>query len=132
MSGSNEASVAASVRNVIGTHTQAQDAGRTDDVVALYAKDAVLELPGTDPIQGQDAIRAAFEGWTPVTPQLHIVSNTVITSSTEDEATATSDAAFLQRGEAGWAVQVIGHYEDTFRLIDGAWLLQRRSTTYQA
>lgn len=47
---------------MIGTHTQAQDAGRTD------------------------------------------------------EATATSDVVFLQRGESGWAV---------------TWLHRRRKTTYQ-
>jgi ketosteroid isomerase-like protein len=130
MSGSNEASVAASVRNVIGRHTQAQDAGRTEDVVALYTKDAVLDVPGIGHYQGQDAIRTAFEGWTPSTPQLHIVTNTEITSWSEQEVTAASDAAFVQRSDTGWAVQVVGHYQDTFRLVDGAWLLQSRITTY--
>lgn len=52
MSESTEAWVVAGVRAVIRTHTQAQDAGRTDDVVALYTPDAVLELPGMDPIEG--------------------------------------------------------------------------------
>src|SRR3546814_2606084 len=60
-----EASVATGVRAAIGAHTQAQDAGSTDDVVALYTKDGVLELPGADPIEGHDAIRAAFQGWAP-------------------------------------------------------------------
>ncbi|WP_232838550.1 nuclear transport factor 2 family protein [Streptomyces geranii] len=131
MSESTQAWVAAGVRAVIGTHTQAQDAGRTDDIVALYTPDGVLELPGTDPLQGHDALRAAFKGWEPELPQLHLVTNTVVTSSTADEATATSDVAFLQRGEAGWAVQVVGHYEDEFTRADGTWLLSRRKTTYQ-
>jgi uncharacterized protein (TIGR02246 family) len=132
MSESTAAWVAAGVRAVIGAHTQAQDAGRTDDVVALYTPDGALELPGMDPIEGHDALREAFKGWAPTQPQLHLVTNTVITSSTEDEATAASDVAFLQRGESGWAVQVVGHYDDTLRLHDGTWLLHRRSTTYQA
>lgn len=132
MSGSTEATVAAGVRATIGAHTQAQDAGRTEDVVALYTKDGVLELPGMDPLEGHDAIREAFQGWAPTQPQLHIVGNTVITSWDDEAATALSDAAFFQRGEAGWAVQVVGHYDDTFKLEDGVWKFHRRATTYQA
>jgi len=132
MSESNQAAVAAGVRNVIGVHTQAQDAGRTDDIVALYTKDGVLELPGADPIEGHDALREAFQGWAPVTPQLHIVTNTVLTSWSDKEASAVSNVAFTQRGESGWAVLVVGRYEDTFRLEDGTWLIRHRSTTYQA
>ncbi|MET7335398.1 nuclear transport factor 2 family protein [Nonomuraea sp. NPDC005650] len=126
-----EALVALGVRAVIGAHTQAQDAGRTDDVVALYTPDGVLELPGAAPIEGHDALREAFKGWAPTKPQLHLVANTVLNSWTEDEATAVSDVAFLQRGESGWAVQVIGRYVDTMRRQDGTWRLARRSTTYQ-
>ncbi|KPI27754.1 nuclear transport factor 2 family protein [Streptomyces sp. NPDC054950] len=131
MSESTQAWVAAGVRAVIGAHTQAQDAGRTDDVVALYTPDAVLELPGTDPLQGHDALREAFKGWAPTRPQLHLVTNTVVTAPGPDEATAASDVAFLQRGESGWAVQVVGRYDDTLRRVDGTWLLRRRKTTYQ-
>jgi uncharacterized protein (TIGR02246 family) len=132
MSESTEAWVAAGVRAVIGAHTQAQDAGRTDDIVALYTPDGVLELPGMDPVEGHDALRETFKGWAPTQPQLHLVSNTAITSWTRDEATAVSDVAFVQRGESGWAVQVVGRYEDTLRRHEGAWRLQHRSTTFQA
>ncbi|MGH1553819.1 nuclear transport factor 2 family protein [Streptomyces sp. L7] len=88
--------------------------------------------PGHGPGRGRDAIHAAFKGWEPVQPQLHLVTNTVVTSTGEDEARALSDVAFLQRGEAGWAIGVVGHYDDTLRHQDGTWLLHRRKTTYQA
>ncbi|MFJ9629975.1 nuclear transport factor 2 family protein [Streptomyces sp. NPDC091280] len=132
MSESTQAWVVAGVRAVLGAHTQAQDAGRTDEIVALYTSDAVLEIPGMDPVEGRDAIHAAFKGWEPTQPQLHLVTNTVVTSTGEDEARALSDVVFLQRGEAGWAVGVVGHYDDTLRRQDGDWLLHRRTTTYQA
>ena len=132
MSEATEAWVAAGVRAVLGAHTQAQDAGRTDDIVALYTSDGVVEMPGTDPIEGHDALRAAYKGWEPTKPQLHLVANTVITSWTENEATAVSDVAFLQRGESGWAVQVVARYDDTLRHQDGEWRLSRRKTTFQA
>jgi uncharacterized protein (TIGR02246 family) len=129
MSRSTEAWVG--VRAVLGAHAQAQDAGRTDDVVALYTSDAVLEIPGMDSIEGHDAIRDAFKSWAPTQPQCHLVANTAVTSSSEDEVTAVSDVTFLRRGEAGWAVQIVGHYDDTLRHQDGEWLLHRRRTTYQ-
>jgi ketosteroid isomerase-like protein len=132
MSESTEAWVVAGVRAVLGAHTQAQDAGRTDDIVALYTSDGALEAPGFGTIEGHDALREAFTGWAPTQPQLHLVSNTAVTSWTEDEATAKSDVAFLQRGESGWAVRIVGHYEDTLRRDGDGWLLHRRKTTYQA
>jgi len=132
MSEPTKASVAAAVRDVLGRHTQAQDAGRTEKVVELYTSDAVLEMPGADPVEGYEALRNAFSGWAPTQPQLHLVTNTVVTAKSPDEARATSDVAFLQRGETGWAVQVVGHYDDTLRLESGEWRLSRRATTYQA
>ncbi|WP_194829839.1 nuclear transport factor 2 family protein [Nocardia sp. XZ_19_231] len=132
MNESTQAQVATAVRGVLGAITQAQDAGRTDDVVALYAKDAVLEVPGMGSFEGHDALREAFKGWEPTAPQKHVVANTVIVAISATEATATSDVTFFQRGEAGWAPQVVGRYEDTLRLQDGSWLVQRRVTTYSA
>ncbi|MFJ9563883.1 YybH family protein [Streptomyces fuscichromogenes] len=132
MSETSYAEIVAGVRATIGAHTQAQDAGRTDEVAALYTPDAVLEVPGMDPVAGREAIRQAFKGWEPVLPQLHMVSNTLVTPAGAGEATAVSDVVFLQRGESGWSVQITGRYVDTLRQVDGRWLLLRRATTYQA
>ncbi|MGC5255715.1 nuclear transport factor 2 family protein [Gordonia sp. DT218] len=124
------AEVAAAVRSVIGTHTQAQDAGRTEEVAALYADEAVLEVPGGDPIVGRTAIREAFAGWAPTTPQKHLVGNTSI-SVDGDTVRAISDVVFFQRTDAGWTPLIVGRYDDAFALVDGAWQISRRSTTYQ-
>ncbi|MEV1025214.1 nuclear transport factor 2 family protein [Streptomyces sp. NPDC050264] len=127
--------VAVAVRAVIAAHAQAQDAGRTDDIVALYTADAVLEVPGMPTANGREALRAAFKGWAPAQPQLHIVSNTVLTdrgAEEDGEVTAVSDVAFLQRGDSGWAVQLVGRYEDTLFHEEGAWRFKRRSSTFTA
>ncbi|MDT2005470.1 nuclear transport factor 2 family protein [Rhodococcus opacus] len=132
MTESTQALVATAVRELIGAHTQAQDAGRADDIVELYTPDGVLEVPGFGEIAGHDALRKAFLGWAPTQPQRHLVANTLITSATEEQATATSDVAFFQRGESGWSVQVLGRYEDILRFHGGAWRFHKRTTTYQA
>lgn len=132
MTGTEVAAADSGVRAALAALSRAQDAGRPDELADLYTPDAVLELPGSEPLVGSAALREAFAGWTPRRPQLHLVGNVVVTPLGGDEATAVSDVVMLQRGESGWAVQIVGHYEDTFRLRDGAWKLHRRSTTFSA
>lgn len=130
MTATEDATIDAGVRAAIAALSRAQDAGRPDELVALYTDDAVLELPGMEPVAGAAALREAFAAWAPKHPQLHLVGNVLVRPAGPGEATATSDVAMMQRGESGWAVQVVGHYEDTFRLAEGAWKLHRRSTTF--
>jgi hypothetical protein len=96
----------------------------------LFTPDGVSDIAGVGTFEGRDALRTAYTGFVPTRPQLHLVSNTVITSWTDDEATAISDLAFFQRGSSGWAVRIVGHYNDIFRHHDGAWRFQRRVTTF--
>ena len=131
MSDSTEAaSVRAGVQATIAAYAQALDSGRVDDLVDLFTPDGVSDIVGVGTFEGHDALRTAYAGFVPTRPQLHLVSNTVITSWTDDEATAISDVAFFQRGSSGWAVRVVGHYDDTLRHHDGAWRFQRRVTTF--
>jgi hypothetical protein len=130
MSDSTEASVRAGVQGAIAAYAQALDAGRVDDLVDLFTPDGLSEIAGVGTFEGHDALRAAYAGFVPKRPQLHLVSNTVITSWTNDEATATSDLAFFSRGSAGWAVRIIGRYDDTLRRHDGVWRFRRRVTTF--
>ncbi len=132
MSQATQASVAAGVRATIGAHTQAQDAGKNDDVAALYTADAILEMPGADPFVGREAIREAFTGFSAqlTAPARHLIANTVITSWSEDEATAESDTALFLRGESGWGVQLVGHYKDTLRREGNAWRFTHRDTSF--
>jgi len=125
-----DASVAAAVQTAIAAYSQALDTGRVDDVVELFWPDAVAEIAGVGTFEGHDAIRAGYTNFVPTQPQLHLAANTVITSSTEDEATAVSNLAFFQRGESGWAVRLVGRYDDTLRRHDGEWRFQRRVTTF--
>ena len=125
-----DASVTAGVQAVIAAYAQALDAGRTDEVAEFFCPDGVADFPGMARFEGREAIRAGYAGFTVDRPQLHIVANTVITSATEDEATAVSNLVFLQRGESGWAVQMVGRYDDSLRLHEGAWRFQHRLTTF--
>ena len=132
MSDSTEASVRAGVQAAIAAYAQALDAGRVDDLVGLFTPDGVSEIAGVGTFEGHEALRAGYADFVPKRPQLHLVSNTVLTSWTEDEASAISDLAFFQRGGSGWSVRIVGRYHDTLRRHDGVWRFQRRVTTFLA
>lgn len=124
------ADVFAGVYTTIAAHAQAQDAGDTDAMVALYTEDAVLEVPGMGAYQGTGAIRAAFDGWKPKGRQRHMPVNVVITDWDDERARATTDVVFIVQGDSGWAVQIVARYLDEFRRDGEKWLLSKRADEY--
>jgi hypothetical protein len=126
------ATVDAGVRAAIARYTHALDDGRTDDVVATFCDDGGCDLPGLGAHEGHDALRAAYAKWTPRQPQRHLVLNTLVTDWADDEASATSDVVLLLKGDAGWAVQVVGRYHDVLHHDDaGTWRFHRRTAEFQ-
>ncbi|MEV7086187.1 nuclear transport factor 2 family protein [Streptomyces sp. NPDC093085] len=124
------ASVAAHA--AIAAYARALDAGGLDAVVDLFWPDGVAEIGGVGTFEGHDAIREGYAAFIPTQPQLHFVGNTVVTSSSADEATATSDLAFFARGASCWEVRLVGRYQDTLCRRAGEWRFQRRVTTFRA
>jgi len=124
------ADVAEGVRATIAAYTHALDDGRTDDVVATFCPDGGCDIPGLGTYDGHDALRAAYEKWKPRRPQRHLVVNTLVTDWTEHEAHAISDVVFLLQRDAGWAIQLVGRYEDTLHRDGDAWRFHRRAATF--
>lgn len=120
------AEVAARVRNVIAAYAQALDDGRVDDLVATFCPDGWCDMPGLGRHTGRDAIREAFATYQPGRPQRHLVLNTHLTDWQENEVHATSDVVFLLKGESGWAVRLVGRYEDVLHRDGTAWLFHSR------
>lgn len=121
----------AGVQTAIAAYTHALDAGRTEVIPELFTEDGVAEITGQGTFEGRDAIGKAFAAFTPQAPQLHLVGNTILTSPPGDEVTAGSSLVFFVRGEAGWAVQLVGSYEDTLVREGGVWKFRKRVTTFK-
>jgi len=125
------ADVDAGVRAALAAYTQALDDGRTDDVVATFCPDGVIEIPGMGTHEGHDALRAAYAGWAPRRPQRHLVLNTHVSAWDDESATATSDVVFLLLGrDGGWSVQLVGRYRDTLHRDGDAWRFHRREAAF--
>ncbi len=121
------ADVAEGVRATLAAYAHALDDGRTDDVVATFCADGVVDLPGLGVHEGADALRAAYAQWAPRRPQRHLVLNTLVTAWSDDEATAVSDVVFAREGkDGGWAIQFVSRYHDTLHHDAGTWKFHRR------
>ena len=119
------------IRATIAAYTHALDDGRTDDVVATFCADGAIEIPGMGTHVGRDALDAAYAKWKPRRPQRHLVVNTHVTDWNDHEASAISDVVFLLKGDAGWAIQVVGRYHDTLHHDAGTWRFHRRTAEFE-
>lgn len=124
------ADVSEGVRAALAAYTQALDDGRTDDVVATFCADGVIDIPGMGTYEGYDALRAAYDGWKPRKPQRHLVLNTLVTEWTDTEATAISDVVFALMKADGWSIQLVGRYTDVLHFDDGAWKFHSRVAAF--
>jgi hypothetical protein len=124
------AEVVEGIRTTIAAYTHALDDGRTDDILATFCTDGVVEIPGMGTHAGHDALRSAYEKWKPRRPQRHLVVNTLVTDWTDTEARAVSDVIFLLQRDTGWSVEVVGRYEDTLHNDGGTWRFHRRAATF--
>ena len=124
------AEVVAGVGAAIAAYCQAVDDGRTDDVVATFCADGSCDIPGLGNHKGHDALREAFVKWKPRRPQRHLVLNTLVTDWNDHEANAISDVIVIMKGDSGWAIQLVGRYEDTLHRDDATWRFHRRAATF--
>jgi ketosteroid isomerase-like protein len=118
------------IRETVGRYAHLVDAGRIDELVALFAEDAVLEAGELPPARGRAAIEAFFRGAgsrlaaaSKGRPLIrHHVSNIVIDVTGPDAADARSYfLATTERGPDHW-----GRYRDRLVRIGERWLFTSR------
>ena len=123
-----------SIRDLVARYNACGDSGRFDAMLALFAEDAVLEVPdGTH--TGRAAIRAFFESVASRTGPgrgarfvRHFTATQQIDVVSEREARGRCYYAVLtERGLDHW-----GRYVDAYRCEGGRWLFARRQVTLDA
>jgi len=126
-----ELSAREAIRATIASYTYAADRGRFDDLVALFAPDAVLEVQdvGGAYVQGRDAIRAFFTGVNtdvvasaPPGRMQHHVSSVWIDVTSASTARASSYFVVV----TGAGVDHWGRYRDDLAPDGDHWLFAPR------
>ncbi|MET8473137.1 nuclear transport factor 2 family protein [Streptomyces sp. NPDC006422] len=111
------------------------DLGDPATVAELFTTDGVWEWPYDDRrIAGRDALRAYFGGRPADRLSRRLCTNILVTVDSPDTARATTYfATYRVDGYPGHGYVPppppanIGHYEDTFRRVDGQWLMASRT-----
>ncbi|MGW1542217.1 nuclear transport factor 2 family protein [Streptomyces sp. NPDC002309] len=110
------------------------DLGDPGDVADLFTDDGFWEwAEGDRRIQGRDALRSYFAGRPADRLSRRICTNILVTVTSEATASATTYfTTYRVDGHHGGLVPPraptqVGHYEDSFREVDGRWLLSSRS-----
>ena len=123
-----------SIRDLVARYNANGDSGRFDEMLALFAEDATLELGG-ETLRSRPAIRAFFERVARRTGSgraaafvRHFTGTHQIDVLSEREARGRCYYAVLtERGLDHW-----GRYIDEYRRLDGRWVFQSRNITLDA
>ncbi|QHC23076.1 nuclear transport factor 2 family protein [Streptomyces sp. GS7] len=111
------------------------DLGEPSSVADLFTADGLWEWPyGDRRITGREALREYFGSRPADRLSRRLMSNILVTVTSPTMATATSYlTTYRVDGHVEGMVPSrlptnVGHYEDTFRKVDGTWLLATRRT----
>jgi 3-phenylpropionate/cinnamic acid dioxygenase small subunit len=126
-----------SIRQTMANYTMAGDRLRVDDFVAVFTEDAVLEsegVPESDAFryEGRDAMRNWFGRWSAPTAdsqpthQATFVRHHLSTSQIELTSNNTARARTYWVAYTDIGPDHGGYYVDTFRSVDGNWLIAHR------
>jgi hypothetical protein len=126
------------IARLITLYAALNDAGRWDEVAALYAESGRLSRPTApdDFVEGRSAILASFKA-RPARFTRHVCCNIIVDVADQDHAAATSQI-LLFTGEAGAAgglpsqsrsPPLVGSYVDKLQRTPAGWhFLERRGS----
>ncbi len=110
------------------------DLGDPSSAADLFTPDGVWEWPAGDRrVKGREALRGYFGSRPADRLSRRMCSNILVTLTSAATATATTYfATYRVDGYAGGMLPPplpanVGHYEDSFRNLDGNWLLAKRT-----
>jgi uncharacterized protein (TIGR02246 family) len=126
-----EAAAREAIRDLVARYNALGDAGRLEELAALFCEDAQLEVEGRLHV-GRTAIRALFDAaadearaGTGIRHLRHFVSTLVIDVEGPGRARGRSYYQVLtDRGLDHW-----GRYRDEYRLAGGRWRFARREVS---
>ena len=127
-----------SIRKTMVSYTMAGDRLRTDDFVAVFTEDAVLEsesVPESDAFryEGREALRGWFARWRSpastadsTTKKASFIRHHLSTSQIEITGSDTARARTYWVAYTDIGPDHCGHYIDVFRKVGNEWLIAHR------
>ena len=115
------------------------DAGDAPGLAQLFALKGVLVRPGAQPLQGREAIQAAYSQRPAERITRHLVTNTLVEVQSPTSARALSYVLLWTglatdpagpHGRAAHGRQIVGEFEDVFSLKPEGWRIEHRDARF--
>lgn len=98
----------------------------TESIVAMFCETGTFEMPDRV-VRGHDELRRAYTAVASDLEAMPFIQNHVINvNGDQAEGLCAVQIRVVENGEAHTAA---GHYEDTYRRVNGEWLFDRRFLT---
>lgn len=127
------ADLRAAIETLLATWARCIDGGRAVEAIDLYAEDAQQTMPHGTAV-GREAIRAGLQRRQALVARTsrHLVGNLVLQPGGDAQQlqgwwTMTVFRSDTQDRPA--VIQLVADVEDTYRHVDGRWLIARRTVT---
>lgn len=115
------------------------DAGDVAGLAQLFAPQGMLSRPNAQPLEGRDAIEAAYAQRPPTRITRHLITNTLVNVESPTQARALSyvllwagsaDDAAGPHGRPVHGRPMVGEFEDVFSLEPQGWRILRREARF--
>jgi uncharacterized protein (TIGR02246 family) len=124
-----------SIRDLVARYNAGADGGRFDEVIALFAPDAVMEVPN-ETLNGRDEIAGLFRrtqqrvlGAAPAPGARQYVRHFTATLQIDVEGPDAARSRCYYQVIMAHGLDHWGRYIDRYRKVDGAWRFAHRKVT---
>ena len=119
------------IEQLRGEYAMCFDAHDLDGAVALYTVDGEVQVDDEEPVRGRDTLRKWYDGLNDLMGEW---SHHYTTSTLQIVSADTAVGKLYWMVPANWgdgrAHFQEGCYDDTYRKVEGRWLIQRRHATW--
>jgi hypothetical protein len=112
------------IRELTARYCCFAQAGRVDEIVDLFTEDGGIDMGDTHTHGRAELLRSYREAFGDLRPIPFIHNHVIELQGGRARGTCAVEIRVTQNGEAYTAA---GHYEDSYRRVNGAWKFERRN-----
>jgi len=116
------------INHLTNRYNQAADSGNGEAFAATFTEDGVLEMPGSDPIAGRNALVASGDSFPQLIEGVRHWTNNQVVDIDGDSATASCYLLLMGAGSPP-TFMTTGIYSDELTRTDQGWRFTKRSVS---
>ena len=116
------------INHLTNRYNQAADSGNGEAFAETFTEDGILEMPGSDPIAGRDALTVSGNTFPQLIEGVRHWTNNQVVEINGDSATASCYLLLMSAGSPP-NMMTTGRYSDELIKTDRGWKFTKRSVS---